>query len=394
MNFTTNKERRYKNTFLRAKTIQFIQSGDHFFKKLILLIQHAKESIQIQTFIFDDQETGQEIAAALIAATKRKVAVDLVVDAFGSRHLSNHFINSLKEAGIQFRFFSPISIFKNLNIGRRLHHKVAVFDGKYALVGGINLANKYRGTSTIEPWLDFAVLIHGNVCQKLKDICFRIEEKSFSLIDQTKKLISNSKDPYDISIRQNDWLRNKKQIFQSYILAIQKAETSITIFGSYFLPGLKLRMALEQAAKRGVNIQIVLAGKSDIPLLLNATYYLYSWLHKHKIKVYEWNKSVLHAKLAVIDEQWMTIGSFNLNHLSKYASIELNVDILNTTFVTQVSTHLNGLIKNDCEEILSTRARNLSTKIRELFAYFLGRTLIKAVTFFPNFRNIYSKLVD
>lgn len=113
---------------------------------------------------------------------------------------------------------------------------MAVFDGKYALVGGINLANKYRGTSTIEPWLDFAVLIHGNVCQKLKDICFRIEEKSFSLIDQTKKLISNSKDPYDISIRQNDWLRNKKQIFQSYILAIQKQKHLLPFLGVIFYP--------------------------------------------------------------------------------------------------------------------------------------------------------------
>lgn len=390
MKFTNRGALQYMNTFSEADDIQLLKSGDDFFNEFISLIHSSQESIQIQTFIFDDDETGNEISDALIKAIQRKVEIDLVVDSHGSRNLDEAFIRKLTDAGVQIRFFSPISFFKNLTIGRRLHHKVAVFDGEVAIVGGINLANRYRGTDEITPWLDFAVLIKGKVCNKLRDLCFHIEEKSFSLLKLKSPSLIKSNNQFRISIRQNDWLRKKMQIFQSYNLAIQNAENSITIFASYFLPGLRLRTALENAATRGIQIKIVLAGKSDIPLILNATYYLYNWLHKNKIRIFEWRKSVFHAKLAVVDQKWMTIGSFNLNHLSTYASIELNVDILSDPFVKKTAVYLDRIIDDECIEIFSNRERNLITKARELLAYFLGRTLLKTITFFPNLKRIYS----
>jgi len=117
-------------------------------------------------------------------------------------------------------------------------------------------------------------------------------------------------------------------------------------------------------------------------------------LLKTKIWIFEWKKSVLHAKIAIVDDQWMTVGSFNLNQLSTLASIELNIDILDDAFAKKTRIFLDKLIEEGCEEITSNRKRPLFTKIREVIDYFLGRTLIKMITIFPNFRNYYSKMLD
>jgi cardiolipin synthase len=394
MKFTKRQSNAYLHTFLKAESIEFLQSGSGFFDTLVSVIDSATKSLHIQMYIINDDEIGREIQNALLNAANRGVEINIIADGFGSRSLSQPYVETLIHAGINFRFFSRISLFKNLTIGRRLHHKIIVADAYTALIGGINIADKYHGSKDENAWLDFALLIKGTVCQKIEKICNLIEEKKYSFTRIKNHIRESFIHPTRISIRQNDWLRNKSQIFSSYKLAFQNAEKSILIFGSYFLPGIRLRRALEAAAKRGVQITIVLAGMTDIPPILNATPFLYHWLLKNNIRVFEWKKSVLHAKLAVIDDQWMTIGSFNLNHLSTYASIELNIDILNSQFTKQSRLLLEKLIAEGCEEITINRKHSIYNRISEAIAYFLGRTLIKTITIFPNFRNYYSKTMD
>lgn len=394
MKFTKRQSNTYLHTFLKAESIEFLQSGVEFFDTLIRVIDSATKSLHLQMYIINDDEIGIEIQNALLKAANRGVEINIIADGFGSRSLSPAYVDTLKNAGISFRFFSRISLFKNLTIGRRLHHKIVVADGYTALIGGINIANKYHGSQKEEAWLDFALLIKGTVCERLEKICNLIEEKKYNIKRIKNRILESIIHPTRISIRQNDWLRNKSQIFQSYKLAFQNAEKSILIFGSYFLPGLRLRSALEAASKRGVQVTIVLAGVSDIPPLLNATPFLYQWLLKNNIRIFEWKKSVLHAKLAIVDDHWMTIGSFNLNHLSTYASIELNIDLLNSEFAKHCRIYLEQLISEGCEEITTNRKRSMYRRIGEAIAYFLGRTLIKTITIFPNFRNFYSKMLD
>lgn len=112
------------------------------------------------------------------------------------------------------------------------------------------------------------------------------------------------------------------------------------------------------------------------------------------MRIFEWKKSVLHAKIAIVDDEWMTVGSFNLNVLSTYASIESNVDILDKDFVKNARSVIDKIIEEGCEEITIHRKRPFLTRIRERIAYFLGRTLIKTITFFPTFKNFYSRMVD
>ncbi len=394
MRVSAKRYKAYDQVFFAADDLALVQSGHSYFEKLEALILEAQFRIHLHAYIFEEDGIGNRISKALIDAALRGVEVHVVLDGFGSKNLSEAFMSAWRQAGIDFRQFSRISLFKNLNIGRRLHHKVFVCDAKKALVGGINVADKYKGTNDESPWLDFALYIEGEACVKLDQICYQIEARKFKVFkieklkhgkQQTKKLVN---------IRQNDWLRNKKQIYFSYIHAISRAERTVTIFGSYFLPGFRFRRALEKASARGVRIRIILAGKSDIPIFLNSSYYLYSWLQKHQIEVYEWQPSVLHAKLALVDDIWMTVGSFNLNQLSAYGSIELNIDVKDEEFVSQVRKEIEILIKNGCTYIDPARPRGFFIRCREFVAYYLGRTLIHLITFFPGLMGKRKKMID
>src|ERR1035437_3648951 len=165
-------------TYRPENTVKWVSSGEPFFKALFKIISEANEILHFQFYIFDDDEIGMQTIELLIKASERGVKVFVVVDAFGSNSLSKHQEVEMKKAGINFRRFAPLVENKFIFIGRRLHHKIVVADNKIALVGGINIADKYRGFN--EPaWVDFALLIHGDLCNNLAKICYRIWNKQF-----------------------------------------------------------------------------------------------------------------------------------------------------------------------------------------------------------------------
>ncbi|MBK9109277.1 MAG: hypothetical protein IPM92_13155 [Saprospiraceae bacterium] len=383
MKLFEHKHLAYANAFQPADVVRLLQSGTEYFDTLMALIKAAQSSIQFHTYIFENDSIGTSISNELINAAKRGLEISVIMDGYGSLGFSKLILEEWKYYGIKVHLFSRISLFKNLAIGRRLHHKIFIADEYKSLVGGINIADKYRGTIQEEPWLDFALYIEGDVCRQLKKICDQIEERKFPVFNELKLPKYHGQNIPQINIRQNDWLRNKKQIHYSYLLALEQAEREMYIVASYFLPGRKLRKAMERAAKRGIKIKIVLAGKSDIPTFLNASLYLYRWLLKNGIEVYEWHKSVLHGKLALVDDEWMTIGSFNLNHLSTYASIELNVDVTDKDLVKSTRILMDKLIKSGCHQIDRQRHRGVFQKLFEYVAYIAGRTLLKWITYFP-----------
>ena len=228
----------------------------------------------------------------------------------------------------------------------------------------------------------------ASIGEPLQQLCKDIYLKKI----RTNKEIIQSKfyntNEVSVKILRNDWLKQKNEICNSYINALQKADKEVIIVGSYFLPGRRLSNALKSAAKRGVKIKIILSGVSDLPIVMRATHYLYSSLLKQNIELFEWKKSVLHGKLATIDKGWVTIGSFNLNHLSSYGSIEMNVEISSAEFSKNLSVHLINVL-NQCDNItLEThRTRNgIFTKFINLLAYRLIRIALIIVTYIPHKR--------
>jgi cardiolipin synthase A/B len=369
-----------------AEKVELVFSGEDYFSRLSHIIANAKTEIHLQTYIFEHDSTGIEIAHALKKAALRNVKIYVLLDAYGSFSLNKQFINDLILQGINIRFFSPFFAANSFYLGRRLHHKVVVSDGKIALIGGINIADKYHGNATNEPWLDYAVQIEsGEIGLLLQNLCrnFYFKKKDFwrAIIEPT----SQSREDVFMRILQNDWLNYKNDIYKSYIKANRAAKNEIIIVGSYFLPNRRFRNNLKKASEKGVKVKLILSGISDIPLAKRAACYLYASFLEHNIELYEWNKSVLHGKATVVDRKWATIGSFNVNHLSSYGSIEMNVAINSPKFSNQFALHLEGVMAQcECITYDTLKIRNgILTKIANWFAYNFARSVLKIITFFP-----------
>ena len=335
--------------YITAESVELVSSGDDYFNVLSDIVSSAKETIHIQTYIIEDDATGKAVKEKLEAAAGRGVKIYLLADAFGSKELSKEFIKQLRSAGIHFRFFSPLFSSEAISLGRRLHHKIVVADKRVVLIGGINIADKYRGTEDEPPWLDFAVLIKGKCCEYLHNLCEGIYKRR-KMIEPKVEAIGQNNGPL-VRFRRNDWIRKKNEIYTSYKETILKADKKITLLASYFLPGYRFRKRLKRAVERGVKIKIIVTGKTDVPFFHLAEQYMHRQLLKTGAEVYEWTNSVMHGKAMLVDDQWGTIGSYNINYLSRYRSIETNVDIQDAEFSKQASDRFDTIIEKHCTQI-------------------------------------------
>ncbi|HEY0656104.1 MAG TPA: phospholipase D-like domain-containing protein [Chryseosolibacter sp.] len=364
------------NTTSKNK-VRLIQGGKDYFTLLVSLIDEAKISIHFQTYIYDEDETGNLVTSALIRAAERGVKVFLLLDKYGSQGLSNEWVKKVQAVGIFFRFFRPLFKSKRFYLGRRLHHKVVVIDGCKSTVAGLNVSNRYNDTAEASAWLDWAILIEGEASRQLEDICksrLRLRYARQSPKHSDTDFPGNS--PVRISV--NDWVRRKRQIYRTYLQMFRDANEEVLIMSAYFLPGRRFRKAIERAVQRGVKIRVVLTGNADVFMIKYAERYIYRWLFKHNIEVYEYTKNVLHGKISVCDKKWVTVGSFNLNNLSAFASVELNADVFDPAFAKEVHTRLQKIIETDCARITESKFNkqfNFVSRAAHHAAYYLFRFL-------------------
>lgn len=355
INFSMNRSSNWRSTnkpYLPGNSAEWMESGQKYFQKLSDLIDLAEEEIHLQTYIFIDDETGKKIANALIRAALRGVSVFILVDAFGSKRVSGNFLKSFTDAGIHVKKFGELYSSGRFHIGRRLHRKILVIDKNIAVVGGINISDQYAGTKVALPWLDFAILVSGQICSKLMLICRSRWKEHVFIKKRSKPLkIPLKFNSVLLRVRRNDFIRNQNEIAVGYRKAIRTAEKSILIVGGYFLPGGRTRRLFRNAVRRGVEVKILVAEKSDVGIMVHARKYLYGWLTENGIKVFEFIPSNVHGKVLVIDNNWTTIGSYDLNNLSSYSNIELNLDIKNEIFSENISTHISDLLIHKSKEV-------------------------------------------
>jgi cardiolipin synthase len=294
----------------------------------------------------------------------------------------------MREAGIKLRFFEPILKGGNFYFGRRLHHKVLGCDGKYGLVGGINISDRYNDMPGIPAWLDFAVFIEGEVVFELHKLCNQLYARKHSDIielDRQQIMLEGwQRLNCAVRIRRNDWVMNKNQISATYMDFFRKAQDEIIIMSSYFIPSNFFRHNIIKAVKRGVKIKLILAGISDVEIAKDAERYLYRWALQHGIELYEYNKHVLRGKVAICDRKIVSIGSYNINDLSALASIELNMDFDQREFASSVREIFQSIINNDCVPVTSKNGIkwNLLTKCYHLISYAFVRFLFRLFTFY------------
>ncbi len=374
--------------FTTGNAIELIRGGKPYFDLLLQLINAAQKTIHLQVYIFDDDETGHIIARALMQAAKRKVQVYVLADGYASQVMGKKLIQQLREAGVYFRFFEPIFKNRYFYFGRRLHHKVFVADAAVALVGGINITNRYNDMPQQQAWLDFALLVRGAAAGILCARC-RLAWNGWAIRKQ-KDIVCENDAPVNagnspVRICTNDWVRHRNEISGTYIQMLRTARKEVTIFCSYFLPGRFMRRLLRSASKRGIRIRVVTAGPTDVPLSKRAERWLYDWLLRYNVELYEYQPSVLHAKIAVCDGEWLTVGSYNINNISAYASIELNADVYDAAFATSVQQQLDAIIKQYCQPVTMAshrKTKNIFNQFIRWASYEIIRLIFFSVTFY------------
>jgi cardiolipin synthase A/B len=365
-------------------SIELLRSGENFFAACEKVIDEAKHYIHFQTYIVDDDETGRRIVDALIRASERGIRVYFLLDAYGGNSFSKELINKVEKAGILFRLFSPQLITKGFQLSLRLHHKVMLIDGEKAIIAGMNIADRYHGKSGLKEWLDFAILIKGPECAHVLFILKRLWNRAF--ISRNERSGETMHHPLvyaenvKVKVLQNNWHRNKIEILKSYRSALKHAQNRMTIFASYFLPGRNERRLLRNARRRGVDIKIVLSAESDAPVFKRATNFLYDFILRNNISIYEYLPSNLHAKVATVDGIWSTIGSYNMNHLSDYGSVEMNADILDDQFAEKFEELLQVIIEKDCRQVTFDeyiRRKTWLFQITDWFSYQMIRIMMR-----------------
>jgi len=386
-----NLSRRVSAKFTSNNYVQLVRGGREYFDLLLKLINEAQSTIHLQTYIFDDDETGQQVADALIQAAERGVAVYVLIDGYASRHVSRDFVHNIRAAGVCFRFFEPLLKSSNYYFGRRMHHKIFVADAQHSLIGGINISNRYNDIDGEPAWLDFGLYAYGKAAREFCVLCSNIW-KGFKTSVKIPpcpgfKAINGSSGSDDalVRIRRNDWVRGRNQISWTYYRMLREARSHVIIMSSYFLPGERFKVLLRRAVKRGVKVQLIVAGHSDVVIAKNAERYIYDWLLRHDVEIYEVQNRVLHAKVAVCDGSWMTIGSYNVNDISALASIEANVDIKDESFVSGAENILREIMQNECVRVTPSRhgkTKNILRQFLRWSAYQTIRVLLFLFTFY------------
>jgi cardiolipin synthase len=376
------------NHYTKHNKVKLVRGGKDYFQTLIHLIDTASESIYFQTYIFEEDQTGRTVADALMRASARGVKVFLLLDGYASQKLSQSFIEKITSAGVYFRWFEPLLRSKHFYIGRRLHHKVVVIDGVHCLVGGINICDRYNDANN-QAWLDWAVHVEGDVAVSVFQVCARraLTRWNGSRTFKFPQLrhVHHVKTECHVRMIVNDWVLRKNEISNSYLEMFRKSRQEIVIMSSYFLPGRDLRKRLQAAARRNVKVKVVMTSVSDVPLAKSAERYLYHWLFRNNIEVYEYTKTILHGKITVCDKKWVNVGSYNLNELSAKASVEMNLEVADETFANHVDQTLHRIIQSDCIRITKDDFDNhqgWGDVVWQKMAYTLLRIILFMFTFY------------
>ena len=348
--------------FLPGNRLTLLNSGEQYFPALIAAIDAASTEIYLESYIFADDPVGHAVATALCQAAARGVQVNVTVDGFGGRNFATDFMPRLAAAGVRALQYRPEIGTWHLKRHRlrRLHRKLAVVDGRLAFVGGINVVDDDNAPEDMRPRYDYAVSIEGPVLRQIHHAARRMWEiVSWANFKRRFRSAPASRPCCEPAGNQRaaflirDNIRHRNNILNAYLKAINAAREEIVIANAYFLPGFRFGRALYAAARRGVKIIVMLQGKTDHPMLRYATHTLYGEVLKQGIRIFEYEKSFMHAKVAVIDRHWATVGSSNIDPFSLLFAKEANLVVDDGDFAGQLRDSLQQAMDNGAREVLA-----------------------------------------
>ncbi|MCK0538394.1 cardiolipin synthase ClsB [Alcanivorax quisquiliarum] len=331
--------------------VRLLTNGEEFFPTVFRSIRSARREVLIETFILFDDEVGQALKEALLRAAHRGARVELLADGYGSADLGAAYVQELTDAGVKVRLFDPQPKLLGVrtNLFRRLHRKIVVVDNKVAFVGGINFSAEHLASFGPMAKQDYAVQVRGPIVEDIRRASLkllgrrvrRLRRHPFQCIAGDARL--------RLAIRDNH--RHTTDIEVHYLAAIRAARQRIVIANAYFFPGYRLMRALRDAVKRGVNVTLILQGQPDRPWVRVCSQALYGYLLQDGIRIREYCERPLHAKVALVDDEWATVGSSNLDPLSLSLNLEANIIIRDPEFVATLFQELTTLAQEHCQEV-------------------------------------------
>lgn len=348
-----------KDNWRDGNDVKLLINGEEFFPRVFECIRTAKTEILLETFIVEEDEIGFELQKELIAAAQRGVSIDVTVDDYGTWDLSEEFTTALTAAGVRLHIFDPQPKIwgVRLNLFRRLHRKIIVIDREVAFVGGINFCCDHMISSGPKAKQDYAVEVRGPVVADIHQTCMLLLLRASSRRDR-RNYIRNARatEPaaagnIRVLMVERDNRTHSKAIERQYLLAARLAQKRLIIANAYFFPGYRLLRELKRAAQRGVAVKLILQGQPDMPWVTALSRLLYKYLISSGVKIYEYRRRPLHGKVALMDDQWSTVGSSNLDPLSLALNLEANVIIDDQGFNQQLYDNLSHLIEHDCEHL-------------------------------------------
>lgn len=375
---------------LTGNQVQLLIDGPATFASIFAAIQSARNHINLETYIFEDDEIGRRLVDALISKQKEGVQVNLIYDSVGSLATPKDFFKRMSDSGIHVLEYNPVNVLRlrrGWNINQRDHRKLLVVDGQVAFVGGINISSVYSSGSrfkpgkkklSTQPWRDTHVRIEGPVATEFQKLFIETwaRQKGDPLSPEryfpppqrkgsevVRAIGSSPEEPFSL-------------MYATLLSAISSAESEVYITSAYFVPDPQLLTTLQAAVKRGVDVRLLLPGKSDSALVKNASHAYYDKLLRAGVKIYERQDALLHAKTAVIDGVWSTIGSTNLDPRSFLHNQEINAVIVGQAF----SDKMRGLFQQDLQAstqmtLEKWRQRPFIERVKEfgarLWAYWL-----------------------
>ncbi|MCW0923643.1 cardiolipin synthase ClsB [Pseudomonas sp. RG1] len=337
--------------------VELLENGEEYFPRVFEAMRAAKSEILLETFIVFEDKVGAELQQILIEAAQRGVRTTVSLDGFGCGELSTGYLSALSDAGVHLQIFDPAP--KHLGIRtnwfRRLHRKIVVVDGLIAFIGGINFSGDHLADFGPEAKQDYSVEIQGPVVADIHHFALlqsgrpgrarfwwqrrrqRLEEMAFTDHDGQVRLVFRDNDQHNTDIE------------DVYLQVLRKAKRRVIIANAYFFPGYRLLREIRNAARRGVDVRLILQGQPDMLVAKLAARMTYDYLLRAGVQIHEYCQRPLHGKVALVDEDWSTVGSSNLDPLSLSLNLEANVLIRDRAFNQHLYERLEDLSQNHCK---------------------------------------------
>ena len=367
----------------KGNKVFLLANGQAAYAAMFKAIQNAKDHINLETFIIEDDEVGRRFTGLLLQKQAEGVQVNLIYDSVGSFSTPASFFQRLRDAGIQVVEFNPVNPFKahgHWLLAHPDHRKILIVDGKVAIAGGINISSVYSsrlsGRRQVKgaplPWRDTDVQIEGPAVAEFQKLFLDTWQKQNGPKLSERNYFPDLKEEGNALVRVVGSTpgQDNRITFIVYVSAITFAEHSIHLTNAYFIPDDQILDAFTDAARRGVDVKIILPATTDSSLALYAARYNYSELLKAGVKIYERRNALLHAKTAVIDGVWSTVGSTNMDYWSLLSDDEVNAVILSREFAVEMEKMFaKDLAESDQIKWEEWKERPLFPRIREWFAH-------------------------